>query len=187
MALRSGTRYQARNQPFYTSVRELLQHHQRLLTENPAVTQQLAVIERSGTLVQTTIRFPVQSDIIQTSLREVFTELLAQLQRNEHYEVLITFNAILHNPVRGTYSLFYGHDFRHDNRGGRARELSFYDTSTIVRTPFDVNRIPVNIDYDRLLRAHRDVFDDSGVQLHSFVNIIYLVYKYVPTVIRQHV
>jgi hypothetical protein len=181
MALRSGTRYQARNQPFYTSVRELLQHHQRLISENPAVTQQLAVIERSGTLIQTTIRFPIQSQIIQTSLREVFTELLAQLQPNQHYEVLITFNAILHHPNRGTYSLFYGHDFKKTNLGGRARELSFYDTSTIVQNPFDVNRIPVNIDYDRMLREHRDVFEDSGVYIHSFVNIIYLVYKYIPT------
>ena len=185
MALRSGNRYQARNQPFYTSVRELLQHHQRLITENPAVTQQIAVIERSGTLIQTTVRFPVQSQIIQTSLRDVFIELLAQLQPNQHYEVLITFNAILHNPTLGTYSLFYGHDFRRDNQGGRARELSFYDTSTIVQNPFDVNRIPVNIDYNRLLHEHRDVFQDSGVRIHSFINIIYLVYKYIPNVIRQ--
>lgn len=127
----------------------------------------------------------MQSVNIQTSLQDIFTELLPQLKHNEHYEVLITFNAILHNPNQGTYSLFYGHDFRRDNHGGRARELSFCDSSTIVRSPFDVNRIPIFIDYDRLLHEHRDVFQDSNVHIHSFVNIIYLVYKYVPSVIRQ--
>jgi hypothetical protein len=186
MALRSGNRFRVRNQPFYTSVQELLTHHQRLLSENPAVTQQLAVIEGSGTLTQTTIRFPIRANNIRQSLQDVFLELLPQLARNQHYEVLITFNAILHSPNRGTYSLFYGHDFRRDNQGGRARELSFNADGIIVRTAFDVNRIPTDIDYDQLLIDHRNVFEDSAVQIHSFVNIVYLVYKFVPTLRRRH-
>lgn len=185
MALRSGARFQARNQPYYTSVQQLLQHHQRLLNENPAVTQQLAVIAGGGTLIQTTVRFPIGSNIIRTSLQDIFTDLFDQTQEGEHFEVVITFNAILHSPTQGTYSMFYGHDFRRDNSAGRARELSFYQDSTIVRNLLDVNNIPTNIDYDRLLYENRDAFEDSSVYIHSFVNIVYLIYKYVPTAPRR--
>jgi len=184
MALRSGARFQARNQPFYTSVQELLRHHQRLLNENPAVTQQLAVVP-SGNIIQTTVRFPVQSRVISESLERIFIDLLEQLQENDHYEVIITFNAILYSPTQGTYSLFYGHDFRRDNSGGRARELSFYGDSTIVRNQFDVQNIPTVVDYDRLLHEHRDAFSDSSVYIHSFINVVYLIYKYVPTAPRR--
>jgi len=184
MALRSGARFRTRNQPFYTSVNELLRHHQRLVHDNPAVTQQLAVVA-TGNLIQTTVRFPVQSQNIRESLRDIFSDLLEQNGPDEHYEVIITFNAILHSPTNGTYSIFYGHDFRRDNEGGRAREISFYGNSTIVRTLFDVNNIPTVIDYNRLMYEHRDAFTDSSVVIHSFVNVIYLIYKYVPTVQRR--
>jgi hypothetical protein len=185
MATRSGALLRARNQPFYTSVRELMRHHQRLINENPAVTQQVAIIANSGSLIQTTVRFPITSNVIRVNLQRVFTELLTQLEQGHHFEVIITFNAILYSPSQGTYSLFYGHDFRQTNQGGRAVELAFYDNSTIVRTPFDVNRIPIDIDYDRLLHLHRNAFESSNVYIHSFVNIVYLIYKYVPAAARQ--
>lgn len=185
MATRSGALLRARNQPFYTSVRELMRHHQRLINENPAVTQQVAIIANSGSLIQTTVRFPITSNVIRVNLQRVFTELLTQLEPGHHFEVIITFNAILYAPSQGTYSLFYGHDFRQTNQGGRAVELAFYDNSTIVRTPFDVNRIPIDIDYDRLLYLHRNAFESSNVYIHSFVNIVYLIYKYVPAAARR--
>lgn len=185
MATRSGALLRARNEPFYTSVRELMRHHQRLVTENPAITQQIAVIANAGNLIQTTVRFPITSNVIRVNLQQVFTELLTQLEPGHHFEVIITFNAILYSPSQGTYSLFYGHDFRQRNQGGRAAELSFYNDSTIVKNPFDVNRIPTEIDYDRLLYLHRDAFESSNVYIHSFVNIVYLIYKYVPAVQRR--
>lgn len=61
MALRSGGRYRPRNRPFYTSYQELLRHHHRLINEDPAITQQIAVIEGVGNLIQTTVRFPIGS------------------------------------------------------------------------------------------------------------------------------
>jgi hypothetical protein len=187
MATRSGARLRARNQPYYTSVRELMRHHERLVNENPAITQQMAIIANAGNLIQTTVRFPITSTVIRANLQQVFTELFTQIGPNEHFEVIVTFNAILYSPTQGTYSLFYGHDFRQENQGGRARELAFYEDSTIVRTPFDVNRIPIDIDYDRLLHLHRNAFESSNVYVHSFTNIVYLIYKYVPTVQRRRV
>lgn len=116
----------------------------------------------------------------------MFRDLLDQLNGpDEHYEVIVTFNAILYSPQNNTYSIFYGHDFRADNLGGRARELGLNQSSTVVRNMFDVEHIPTNIDYDNLMYQHRDAFEDSSVHIHSFLNIVYLIYKYVPTVRRQ--
>ena len=129
MALRSGARFRARNRPFFSSVPELLRHHQRLLIEDPAVTQQLAVIDSVGNLIQTTVRFPITSTRIRSSLNEIFRDLLDQISPDEHYEVIITFNAILHSSVHNTYSIFYGHDFRTSNVGGTARELALHQVS----------------------------------------------------------
>lgn len=123
---------------------------------------------------------------IRSTLNGVFRDLLDQLNgEDEHYEVIVTFNAVLHSPTNETYSVFYGHDFRPDNLGGRAAELGLNQNSTIVRNLYDVERIPTNIDYDNLMYEHRDAFESSSVHIHSFINIIYLIYKYVPTVSRR--
>ena len=130
MATRSGARFRARNRPFYTSYAELLRHHQRLTTENPAVTQQLAVISGVGNLIQTTVRFPVTSRVIRANLVDIFRDLLDQLNgAREHYEVVLTFNAVLFSPTDNTWSVFYGHDFRGANTAGRARELTLAQVS----------------------------------------------------------
>lgn len=180
MALRSGQRFQARNQPYYNSVRELLSVHERLIQDNPAVTQQQTYIDNVGQLTQTTIRFPITSTRIRASIRSIFQELLRQKTPQEHYEVVITFNAILFSPTENTYSLFYGHDFRSNNAGGRAPELNIYDQAILINSAFDVEQIPIQFDYDQLVHNHRDAFHNSSVVIHSFVNIIYLVYKYIP-------
>lgn len=180
MALRSGHRFQPRNQPFFNSVRELMSVHERLLSDDPAVTQQQTFIDNIGQLTQTTIRFPITSTNIRASIRSIFQQLLQQKQPNEHYEVVITFNAILYSPTENTYSLFYGHDFRNNNIGGRAPELNIYDRSILINSAFDVDQIPIRFDYDQLIYNHRDAFHNSSVVIHSFVNLIYLVYKYIP-------
>ena len=63
----------------------------------------------------------------------------------------------------------------------QALVIFLQDSSYIVRNMYDVNNIPVNIDYDALLYTHRNAFESSNVHIHSFLNVIYLVYKFIPT------
>ncbi len=136
-SLRSGTRFAARNLNYYPTVRELLQHHQRLLSHEPAVTTRAARIAglNFGSLLQTTIGFHFNSTIIRSTLRAVFFNLFREHtpRADIGFEVVVTFNAILvSTSERTTYSLFYGHKHRADNLSGAAPELK-YRSPTVVR------------------------------------------------------
>ena len=180
--LRSGTRYRVRNSPYYSTVRELLSHHARLLEPEPAITTRAARIEgvRIGSLLQTTVRFPVGSTVIAPTLRRIFFDLFREHTEdsNSGFEVVVTFNAILTNSTETEFSLFYGHDHRASNRAGAAPELK-YGNTTVVRTLLDLDAIPVTFDLNELVRSHRHAFENSNVHVHSFVSIIYLIYRFV--------
>jgi hypothetical protein len=182
-ALRSGQRYAARNNPYYNSVQELLSHHERLLLQEPAVTTRVTRIAglSVGSLSQTTVRFRFDSPFIRTTLRRVFFELFREhtLGSDTGFEVVTTFNAILTDDTKKTFSLFYGHDHRAQNVAGAAPELQFGGT-TIVRVLADVDSIPITFDQQTLVDNHRVAFQESSnVKIHSFVNIVYLIYRYV--------
>lgn len=181
--LRSGGRFAARNRPFYTSLRELQEHHQRLLLDNPAVSHRLAYIGGTvGVLAQTTVRFPINSINSRASLFDIFTDLFQQVDVNNAanggFEVVITFNAVLYSHETNTYSVFYGHDFRENNVAGTAQEISLQNVY-IIRNIDEVVTIPTRINVASLLHAHRDAFSDSNVRIHSILNIVYLIYRYV--------
>jgi len=184
-SLRSGTRFAARNLNYYPTVRELLQHHQRLLSHEPAVTTRAARIAglNFGSLLQTTIRFRFNSTIIRSTLRAVFFNLFREHtpRPDSGFEVVVTFNAILvSTSEQTTYSLFYGHDHRADNLSGAAPELK-YGSTTVVRFLSDVDNIPVSFEQESLIAAHRGAFESSNVRIHEFLNIVYLVYRFVDT------
>jgi len=185
--LRSGGRFAARNQPYYTSAKELMSHHKRLLSTEPAVAHRLTAIATgrrgsSGTLSQTTVRFRVDSPVIKSTLKEIFASLFQTVSesRSEGFEVVVTFNAVLCNQDASSFSLFYGVDHRATNESGVAPELKYGDTG-IVRSVADVDKLPVFFDVEGLLRSHRNAFQSSNLRIHSFVNIVYLIYHYVDT------
>jgi hypothetical protein len=97
------------------------------------------------------------------------------------FEVVVTFNAILTSSAeQNTYSLFYGHDHRADNLSGAAPELK-YGSTTGVRFLSDVDNIPTSFDQEALIASHRRAFESSNVRVHQFVNIVYLIYRFVDT------
>ena len=125
--LRSGTRFAARNLNYYPTVKELLDHHKRLLSHQPAITTRATRIAglNFGSLLQTTVRFRFDSTIIKSTLRAVFFNLFREHTpgADTGFEVVVTFNAILASSAeQNTYSLFYGHDHRADNLSGAAPE-----------------------------------------------------------------
>ena len=63
---------------------------------------------------------------------------------------------------------------------GAAPKLSYCSTSYLIRTLGDVYRLPVEFDFDALAEAHRHSFEQSGVRIARFLNVVYLVYRYVP-------
>ena len=178
---RSGARFAARNVPYYTTPRELLAHHQQLLLPGPVVSTRYAAVGSSrGTLLQTTIRFRSDNPRIREGLRRVFSELLRQRSERsgEGFEVVVTFNAILADSSATSFSLFYGHDFG-SGKGYRGAhgELS-YGSSYLVSGPDDVNDLPVSFDFEKLAQTHRLGFENSGVTVERFINVVYLVYQY---------
>lgn len=178
--LRSGGRFIARNRPFYSSEQELLAQHTRLIQDDPAVShREVYIVGGVGNLIQTTVRFPINSPRIQPALFEVFTDLFQQISSPEDFfEVVITFNAVLYSSETNTYSLFYGHDYREDNIGGTARDIAL-EQSFVIRNLAEVDRIPTRINVPALLNVHRNAFANSNVRIHSIVNVIYLIYRYV--------
>lgn len=179
---RSGARFRSANRPFYQSLQELRQHHNRLFTEDPAFSQsQIFIGGRNRTLIQATLRFPVQSTRIRSSLLEVFADLFQTHDSAEGgFEVIITFNAILFSHETNTYSVFFGHDYRLGTTTGAAQQFGHPDTY-FIRYLDEVHQIPTDINVADLLHTYRNAFDDSGVSIHSFINIIYLIYQYVET------
>lgn len=184
-SLRSGTRFAARNLNYYPTVRELLEHHRRLLSHQPAITTRATRIAglNFGSLLQTTARFRFDSTIIRSTLRAVFFNLFREHTSgpDSGFEVVVTFNAILTSSVeQNTYSIFYGHDHRADNLSGAAPELK-YGATIVVRFLADVDNIPVSFEQEALIAAHRRAFENSNVRIHEFINIVYLIYRFVDT------
>jgi hypothetical protein len=168
-------------------MRELLSHHQSLLQPGPIVTERLFRVglergQQLGNLSQTTIRFraDLSASTIRDSLVRVFLGLLRGHEEHQQdgFEVVVTFNAAVTNSDRTTFSVFYGHDHSAQNASGAAPELRFAEPY-LVRSAADVQRLPVSFDFETLAHNHRHSFDSSDIQVERFLNIIYLVYRYI--------
>ena len=183
---RSGKVYKKLNKPTYTSVGELLYRHKRLLDETPAITARAVRIAgvTTGSLEQTTVRFKFGYQNIRPVLTRQFLELFREHSESsrEGFEVVVTFNAILQELDSRTFSLFYGQDHRVDNRNvvGAAKELR-YGNTIVVKSVVDVQNIPISFDSDQLIASHRHAFEHSNVRIHSFLNVIYLIYRFCET------
>lgn len=185
--LRSGGRFAARNQPFYSTLRELLQHHKRLFAKEPTISQRYFYIGgprvslRGRSLIQTTVRYRSDYPDISQHLKTVFVDLFREHTENstDGFEVVTTFNAILSNPEKTSFSIFYGHDHRSNNLTGAASELQPEHGTVVVKCLPDVAKIPCNFDFEHLARLHRQSFADSNVSVYKFVSVIYLIYRFV--------
>jgi len=184
---RSGRRFARANVGHYSTVAELLRHHSRLLElESPISLRYFRVGRDQGSLLQATLRFSTRHQNVRQSLLQHFVTLFRQHNEGPRtgFEVLVTFNAVLGNREGNSFSVFYGHDYRAGNLLGASPELR-YGNPYIVRTLADVARLPVNFDFEELANAHRHSFAHSGVRVVRFLNIVYLVYRFVPPA-RRH-
>ena len=171
------------NVGYPTSVKVLLQRHKKLVQFEPAeATRDVFKFtsgKRSGSLLQTHLRFRFDYVEVQKHLLTVFSRLFAlQGDNRDAFEVVITFNAILHCKDSGTYSVFYGTDHRENNRMGAANELSYGNCYLIRNLEDVVNKLPVTFDHDDLLRRHQNAFPNSNVSVFKFLNLIYLIYQF---------
>jgi len=185
--LRSGGRFAQRNLAYYSSVAELLRHHKRLVLPEPEVSSRLFRLATGGSrtrfsrcsLVQTTIRFRWDYTSILPFLRNTFLTLFREYSpsRGSGFEVVTTFNAILTDPQGKSFSLFYGHDYRAGNDVGASSHLKFGDP-VVIKSLEDISLIPTRFDFEELMVRHRRSFENSGVRIHQFLNIVYLVYRF---------
>lgn len=174
-----------RNTPYYANFAELRRHHARLFERDPAVvTRHFRIGEATnsrGSILQTTVR--LRADVEPQNVRRILRAVFARLFRlqpegsREGFEVVVTFNAVLTNSQRTSFSVFYGHDHRAGNVSGAAPELTYGDTS-VVRSLVDVAGIPVQFDFEQLAVQHRATFEESGIAVYKFINLVYLIYTY---------
>lgn len=178
---RSGNRFASRNTIYFSSVHELFKVHKKLISPEPAVSTRIARVGESnnGSLLLTTIRFPFHYKSIAHKLKVELLDLFREHTTNssDGFEVVITFNAILTNQQGTTFSVFYGQDFRANNSAGVAPELK-YGEITVVKNIADISKIPTSFDAESLLNSHRRAFESSNVRIHQFINIIYLVIRF---------
>lgn len=186
---RSGARRLSLNNPYYPSYQELMSHHQRLTAQEPEIrtrSVRIADLSSGGSLLQTTVRFRFDSARIVQTLTSVFFRLFNLHAQGEAFEVCVTFNVVLSHNTAGSYSIFYGTDHRDAaNFGGAAPEL-YCGQTTIVRNLHDVGRLPVTFDENALAHTLRNAFPNSAVSIHSFVNIVYLIYSFIPSRPPRH-
>ncbi len=177
--LRGGGRFAARNAPYYSSLRELLSRHQRLLDLGPAVATRYASVG-GGTLLQTTVRFRTDHQSIGRELLRIFSDLFRQHPHQDSgagFEVAITFNAVLASRDNNSFSVFFGQDYRHSSESGTHSDLTF-GRPIRVDNLLQVHRIPHEFDFEQLLATHRNAFESSDVYVYKFLNIVYLIYQY---------
>lgn len=141
-----------------------------------------------GSLIQTTARFRFDSPLIHSTLAEVFSYYFAQSHQgdstgNSGFEVVVTFNAVLFCESTGTYSLFYGVDHRATNDSGVAPELKYGD-SIVVRNLSEVSLLPTSFDAESLVNSHRHNFESSNLRIHSLLNVVFLIYRFVTHEVR---
>ena len=171
------------NQGYAKTVKELMRRHPQLTSYEPAeVSRDVYKFNKgrkTGSLVQTHLRFRHDYAKIQLHLLKVFHRLLAlRGKAQDAFEVVITFNAILHCQDTGTYSVFYGTDHRENNRMGAANELSFGTTYQIKNQLDVINNLPCTFDMQDLVNSLRNAFPNSNVSVFKIINIIYLIYQY---------
>ena len=179
---RSGRRFAKANFGHFSSLNELLSRHEKLLVPfaQPS-TRYFEIGVNQGSLMQTTIHFSADFTKIKQKLLRTFLELFAEHTEefNSGFEVLVTFNAVLSNPEGTSFSVFYGHDYRAGNLLGASPELRYGDPY-IVRTLGDVAQLPTVFNFEELAHAHRYAFQHSGVRIARFLNVVYLVYRFIP-------
>jgi hypothetical protein len=179
--LRSGARFAARNTSYFATLKELYATHKRLLAPEPVVSTRIARVGESkiGSLLLTTIRFRFDYAAVAYRLRLELLDLFREHTQNttDGFEVVVTFNAVLTNQNQTSYSVFYGQDFRAGNNSGAAPELKYGDT-IVVNNISDIGKIPTLFDADALFASHRRAFENSNVKIFKFLNIVYLVIRF---------
>lgn len=182
-ATRSGTRFARTNEGYFTSLAELLRAHERLQEEvSPISLRYFRLGITQGSLLQATLRFSTSCENIGRHLLHSFMQLFREHAEGPQsgFEVLVTFNAVLVNREGNSFSVFYGHDYRATNLIGAADELQYGEEALTVRTLADVSQLPTRFDFERLAVAYRHAFEHSNLRVARFLNVIYLVYRYVP-------
>lgn len=64
------------------------------------------------------------------------------------------------------------------NQGGTRSGLRHQSNTYVVKSLLDGEDLPMQFDTDTLFQYHRGLFDSSNVTIHSFVNVVYLIYKF---------
>lgn len=171
---RSGARFAARNSPYFSSLRELLGHHQRLLEPGPVVSTRYVRVGR-GSVLQTCVRFRSDHPDIRGALTRVLTDLLQELNsENEGFEVSVTFNAVLSNRNATSFSLFFGQNYGE----GSAQSRLGFGRPVIVSSLLHLRRVPTSFDLEDLIRRYSLAFDSSDLVVANIINVVYLVHQY---------
>lgn len=181
---RSGRQFAALNRGYPSTERELLGRHRSLLQPYSAPsTRRFHLSTGGGDLLQTTVRYSPGYQGIRGHLRGVFTDLFREHldggAGNAGFEVVVTFNVILSNAQRNSFSVYYGQDYRATSvRGVHPAVTGATGQPTLVSTLRDVDNIPVQFDLDQVVRRLTAAFTSSDVVVYRVLNVVYLIYRF---------
>ena len=116
-----------------------------------------------------TLRVREGTPDIEDDLRNAFTALY-DLYGPGYFDVNVTANAVLQGNADNRYSIWYGQDF-----GGRAYNIA---PPEVVRNLGDVSAIRTDFSADDFEEIFFATFDNTDVSVHSIVNVIYIITRY---------
>jgi hypothetical protein len=90
--------------------------------------------------------------------------------------VRLTFNAVLKHESLGTFSPFYGLDYKTGNK-------SFVSDRLTVGSPMQVNsvadcsKLPTDFEPDDMVNQFSNAFDSSGVRVVQVTAIVFVIFR----------
>ena len=103
-------------------------------------------------------------------LRDAFIALFALYGANSYFDVNVVANVVLQGNTNQRYSVFYGQDYGN-------RDFSLSDPE-VVRNLGDVGNLRTDYtanDFENVFYAN---FDDTDVTVHSVINLVWVITKY---------
>lgn len=139
------------------------------------------VVARNHGLAEATLRLPAgfSRDQKKAELGIAFAELYRTYGAG-YFDVVVTANAILVGNTIRRYYLFFGQDFS----GFKPREITLRKAK-VVSSVGEALNLRTIFTVEEFAEQFRRGFPNSDVSVHSLVNIVYLVRRYMGDYSRQ--
>jgi hypothetical protein len=151
-----------------------LQQQQQQQNCPPGKPTDRPIYQQAAGLSEATLRIRETESDYRSHLRRCFLTLFDVHAGTSAviFDVTVTANAVLRGRANGRYSMFYGQDY------GRRGDFTIGGAAREVHSLADVDSLPIDFDISDFEDVFFSNFDNSDVSVHSLVNIVYIVRRY---------